>query len=66
MRQTIGLGQASSIELLEVAWPTTGVAQIFRNVPMDRILEITEGERRYETLQLKTLTLRAEPVGSQR
>ncbi len=66
LRQTIGLGQASSIERLEVFWPTTGVAQIFRNVPMDRILEITEGEPRYETLQLETLTLRAEVLGSQR
>ena len=65
-RQTIGLGKASSIELLAVSWPTTGLTQTFRDVPMDRILEITEGEQRYEILQLKTLTLRAEALGSER
>ncbi len=61
LRQTIGLGKASSIELLEVSWPTTGLAQTFRNVPMDRILEITEGEEQYETLELETLTLQSSP-----
>jgi hypothetical protein len=61
LRQTIGLGTASSIELLEVSWPTTGKAQTFRDVPMDRILEITEDEESYETLQLEALTLAALP-----
>ena len=61
LRQTIGLGTASSIELLEVSWPTTGKAQTFRDVPMDRVLEITEDEESYETLQLEALTLEALP-----
>ena len=61
LRQTIGLGGASSIEQLEVSWPTTGMTQTFRDVPMDRILEITEGEERYETLELETLTLQSLP-----
>ena len=61
LRQTIGLGTASSIELIEVSWPTTGGAQTFRDVQMDRILEITEGEEGYETLQLETLTLQSSP-----
>ena len=59
LRQTIGLGTAPSIDLLEVSWPTTGGTQTFRDVPMDRILEITEGEEQYETLELETLTLQS-------
>ena len=57
LRQTIGLGGASRIELLEVFWPTTGLTQTFAGPPVDRVLHITEGEQSYEILALKTIKL---------
>ncbi len=57
LRQTIGLGKASRIESLEILWPTTGLTQTFRDVPLDRFIQIVEGEARYTSLQLKKLTL---------
>ena len=42
LAQEIGLGAATSIESLEISWPTSGRKQIFRNVPMDSKLEIRE------------------------
>ena len=61
LRQTIGLGQASRIERLEVFWPATGITQTFADLPVDRVIHIVEGEASYSTLALRTLTL-----GSQR
>lgn len=43
LRQHLGLGRAEKIETLEVLWPTTGKTQVFRDVPLDRYLEIVEG-----------------------
>ena len=63
LRQTIGLGQASKIELLEVFWPTTGRTQSFRDVPCNQVIEISEGASRYTSLELKKYKLRPEPAG---
>lgn len=48
LRQEIGLGTATSIDLLEIFWPKTGLTQTFRDVAVDQTLEITEGVARYE------------------
>ena len=63
LRQTIGLGKASRIELLEVFWPTTGVTQTFSDLPVDQIIQIVEGEESYSTFDLKTLKLGSQTVG---
>jgi len=57
LRQTIGLGKASKIEVLEVYWPTTKQTQTFRNLPVDRFIQITEGANQYKLLELKKLKL---------
>lgn len=44
LRQTLGLGKATRIETLEITWPTTGRTQTFRNVAVDRLLDIVEDE----------------------
>ena len=62
LRQTIGIGKASRIELLEVFWPTTGATQTFSDVPVGQIIQIVEGEESYSTLQLKTLNLGSQTV----
>ena len=52
LRQEIGLGKAERIELLEVYWPTSDTTQTFRNVPLDRVLEVTEGEGTFRVLEV--------------
>jgi hypothetical protein len=40
--QHIGLDKATAIDALEVDWPVSGTRQIFRDLPVDRALEIRE------------------------
>ncbi len=40
---TVGLGRAKMIIALEVSWPTSGIRQTFRDIPVDKSIEITEG-----------------------
>ncbi len=42
LQQEIGLGSARAIEELEVRWPTSGTRQVFRDVPLRRVLVIRE------------------------
>ena len=57
LRQTLGLGTASRVEVLEVFWPTTGLTQTFREVAPDRLLTITEGSDRIDVVVLKSYKL---------
>jgi hypothetical protein len=50
LRQTVGLGKATTVERLEIYWPTSGTTQVFRDVPADRAIEITEFAKDYRTL----------------
>jgi enediyne biosynthesis protein E4 len=51
LRLHFGLGDAPRIDELTVRWPASKTVQSFRDVPIDRILQITEGgtlvEKRY-------------------
>ena len=42
LRQWIGLGQATRVDVLEVTWPGGGPAQVLRDVAVDQRLEIRE------------------------
>jgi hypothetical protein len=57
--QTIGVGQAAVIESLEIHWPTSNTTQVFRKVPVDQAIEITEFATTYRTLPWKRLPLPA-------
>jgi hypothetical protein len=57
LRQTIGLGTASVVRVLEVFWPTTGDTQTWTNVRADQAIQIVEGESSYSTLALKPMRL---------
>jgi hypothetical protein len=41
-RQTIGLGKADAIEILEIYWPTSDRTQTFREVPLDGLVRVLE------------------------
>ena len=59
LRQTIGLGRATKIESVEVFWPTTGLTQTFRDMPLDQHLQIVEAQAQYKFLLLPRYKLGA-------
>jgi hypothetical protein len=42
LEQHIGLASADRIAVLEVQWPTSGTTQVFRDIPADQAIEVTE------------------------
>ncbi|MFL5333038.1 MAG: CRTAC1 family protein, partial [Geminicoccaceae bacterium] len=40
--QHVGLGRAAGIETIEIDWPASKTKQVFRNPPIDTLLEIAE------------------------
>lgn len=57
LRQTIGLGTATTVRQLEIYWPTTGTTQIFRGIPVDQLIEIVEGDDHYRPVSLDRFQL---------
>jgi hypothetical protein len=55
LRQHIGIGQATSIETIEVTWPVTGKVQVFKNPPIDINLKIKEDDYKFVTYKLRRL-----------
>jgi hypothetical protein len=54
LRPHIGLGQAASIDLLEIKWPGSGLVQQFKGpLAADRIYEIREGEATLKPIEVK-------------
>src|SRR5439155_7206340 len=44
LRQQIGLGQARAINSVKITWPATMQTQVFKNLGMDQLIKIREGE----------------------
>ena len=57
LTQHIGLGRATIIDSLEVYWPVSRKTQLFQNVPVNRFLQIREGEASYSLLEPKRFVL---------
>ncbi len=53
LQQTIGLGKATGVAALEIHWPTSGTTQVFRDVPVNQAVEVTEFAATYRTLDWK-------------
>ena len=60
LRQSIGLGKAGRVRELQVFWPATGKPQSFREVSMDRFIQIIEGEDEFSVLELEKVKLGSE------
>ena len=54
LRQTIGLGKATTVGELEIWWPSTDRRQLFKDIPADRIIQITEGNDQPVEIKLKS------------
>jgi hypothetical protein len=63
--QHIGLGKATRIESLEIEWPTSRSKQVFRNVPIDSLVEIHEFDEQFKVQPLKRFTLAGPSSDSQ-
>ena len=57
LEQEIGLGQADRVLSMEVSWPTSGIRQVFHDVPLDARIEVREGEKQFEVLKTRRITL---------
>jgi hypothetical protein len=61
LEQTIGLSQAERVAALEVRWPTSGTTQVFRDIPADRIIEVTEFADGYRERPRKPMPTPSDP-----
>ena len=64
-QQSIGLGSATRIEKLEVYWPTSKTRQVFRDVAVDQMIEITEGVDQIRRLDLGVTRFTVAPDDSE-
>ncbi|MGO9924297.1 MAG: CRTAC1 family protein [Isosphaeraceae bacterium] len=55
LEQTIGLARANRVALLEIAWPASGTTQVFRDIPANRSIEVTEFAAEFRTLAVKVV-----------
>jgi hypothetical protein len=55
LMQTIGLAKETKVASVEVHWPTSGTTQVFRDIPADQAIEITEFATDYRKLDWKPL-----------
>jgi ASPIC and UnbV len=56
LEQTIGLAGSRKVATLEVHWPTSGTTQVFRDIPADQAIEVTELDTGYRKLDWRPLT----------
>jgi hypothetical protein len=57
LEQTIGLGKADRIAVLEIEWPTSGTKQTFRDVAANQCIEITEFATEYRKREIPRVPL---------
>ena len=55
LEQTIGLAKADKVATLEIRWPTSGTTQVFRDIPIDQSIEVTEFAETYRRINHKPL-----------
>jgi hypothetical protein len=56
--QHIGIGTATTIESLTINWPVSKTRQVFKNVPIDSVLEIRELDETFTVRPQKRVVLR--------
>jgi FG-GAP-like repeat/ASPIC and UnbV len=57
LQQTIGLAHSKKVAVLEVHWPTSGTTQVFRDIPVDQAIEVTEFAESYRPLDWRPIPL---------
>jgi hypothetical protein len=57
LEQHLGLGKAEQVAVLEIYWPTSGTTQVFRDIPANRAIEITEFATEYRKRDYQPIPL---------
>lgn len=57
LEQSLGLGKADKVVVLEVYWPTTDTTQVFKDVPANQFIEVTEFATEYKKRDFKPIPL---------
>jgi hypothetical protein len=57
LEQHIGLGKAYRVALLEVHWPTSGTTQVFKDLPVNGGVVVTEFVNEYQQRSWKHIAL---------
>jgi len=57
LEQMVGLGKAEQIAELEIYWPTSDTTQVFRDIPADQAIEITEFAADFKKREYKPIPL---------
>jgi hypothetical protein len=63
LRQEIGIGQAKSIDEIEIKWAGSQTVQRFNNITPNQFLHITEGNNKPEIIHLAKLSYKRKPKG---
>lgn len=58
LRREIGIGQAASIDEIDITWPVSGKVQVLKDISPNQFLKITEGKEGFEKLNLKAITFK--------
>jgi hypothetical protein len=53
LRQHIGVGQANKINAIEITWPGSKTVQVFKNIAINQIINLKEGNTAYTKTVLK-------------
>jgi ASPIC and UnbV/FG-GAP-like repeat len=56
LEQHIGLARAEKVTTLEIHWPASGTTQVFRDIPANQAIEVTEFENKYRKLDWKPIS----------
>jgi hypothetical protein len=57
LEQTFGLAGSNRVAMLEVHWPTSGTTQVFRDLPADQAIEVTEFAESYKSLERRPIPI---------
>jgi len=57
LQQVIGLARADRVASLEIDWPTSSTTQVFRDIPVNQSIEITELATDYRKLKNQRVPL---------
>jgi hypothetical protein len=60
LEQTVGLGSASRIAILEIHWPTSGTTQVFRDIAADQSVAVLECADQYRVLDRQPVVIPVE------
>ncbi|MEM7587467.1 MAG: CRTAC1 family protein [Acidobacteriota bacterium] len=56
LQQELGLGDATALPLLEITWPG-GAREVVRDLPLERIVRVRQGDPEVQVLELERLSL---------